>query len=428
VRRIFFPERLVCVLTRPGVLLLLIVGVHVVGRVGAVCAPSKFDSFVYAVSAYRFYDPQSSFSDLVPDKPAGQALLTGWCYKVGPGPPTRLTLIPIESAFLLSGYLLFWLLALRLFGRAPAAVLTLLLAVAFNTYNTLDITVAGLNVNENYLLAPGLIAVYAHLLVGRPGWRGFLRGFGVGLSLTIKQTALGLLAVFVIHGLIEAVRHRRHGEGLRSAAWTLVGMVTAWAPLVVVLSSRGWLVGHLRDLAHLSGGHITLMPLSVPPFFKLAPLAAVIWWIIVGMFAWRSGAPDGGRPDDSIGERGACRDRPAVVSFAWLWLVVELAVLWSMTKPSAHYCQQVVAPAVLLAGLGMSGLACAVRTLRWRERLRVWRWAGVLTAVLMLFAVMPLVATISRRVHTFSYETEARVFAEWRATWSVRSLLGPSSE
>jgi hypothetical protein len=117
-----------------------------------------------------------------------------------------------------------------------------------------------------------------------------------------------------------------------------------------------------------------------------------------------------------------------VVSFAWLWLVVELAVLWSMTKPSAHYYQQVVAPAVLLAGLGMSRLACAVRTLRLRGRLRVWRWAGVLTAVLMLFAVMPLAATISRRAHTFSYEIEVRAFAEWRATWSARSLLGPSCD
>jgi len=413
------------VLTRPGVLLLLVVVVHVVGRVSAVCAPSKFDSFVYAVTAYRFYDPQSSFSDLVPDKPAGQALLTGWCYKADPGPPTRLTLIPIESAFLLSGYLVFWRLALRLFGRSPAALMTLLLAVAVNTYNTLDTTVAGLNVNENYLLAPMLMAVYAHLLVGRPGWRGFLRGFGVGLALTIKQTALGLLAVFMIHGLVEAVRHRRHGEELRSAVWTVVGMVTAWAPLVVVLYARGWLVGHLHDLAHLSGGHVAIMPLSVPPFFKLAPLAAVVGWIIVGLFVWPSGAPDGRRPDEHV---GACRDRTAVVSFAWLWLVVELAVLWSMTKPSAHYYQQVVAPAVLLAGLGMSRLACAVRTLRWRDRLRVCRWAGVLTAVLMLFAVMPLAATISRRAHTFSYEIEVRAFAEWRATWSARSLLGPSRD
>ncbi len=420
-RKIFLPERFVCVLIRPGVLLLLVVAVHGVGRIGAVCAPSKFDSFVYSVSAYRFYDPQSSSTDLVPDKPAGQALLTGWCYRVAPGPPTRLTLIPIESAFLLCSYLLFWRLALRLFGQTPAAVLTLLFALTVNTYNTLDTTVAGLDVNENYMLAPMLIAVYAHLLSGKPGWRGFLRGLGVGLALTIKQTAFGLLAVFVVHGLIEAARDKRYGEALQSAAWTLVGMVTAWTPLVVALCARGWFIEHLRDLAHPSGKYATLMPLSIPPFFKLAPLAAVAWWIIVGLVAWRCRPSDGGQADQDV---GACRDRRAVASFAWLWLVVEVAILWSLIRSSAHYSQMLAMPAVLLAGLGMSRLIGAARTLRWRERLRLWRWTGALTAVLMLFAVMGLVSEASRRVYTFSYETEVQEFAEWLATWSARSLGG----
>jgi len=410
-----------CAVTRPLSLFALIVAVHAVGRVGAVCAPSKFDSFVYAVAAHQFYDAQSDFSDLVPDKPAGQALLTGWCYRVMPGPPSRLTLIPIDSAFLLLGYFIFWRMTLKLFGRLPAALLTLLYALLVNTYNTLDTTVAGLNVNENYLLAPMLLAVYAHLLVKHSDWRGFLRGLGIGLALTIKQSAMGLLAVFVIHGLIALAGHRQYKVALRSAVWTVVGLTAAWTPLLVVLCARGWLLGHLSDLMYLSGKYSTFMPLSVPRFYKLTPLAAIGWWIVVGLFMRRSGAPEEKCVDDSI---KACRDCGAMVSFVWLWLVVEIVLLWSMIRPSAHYYQPMIAPAVLLAGWGMSQLAISVRTLHRRDRWRVWRWASVMTAVLMLFAFMPLISEATRRVQTFSYDAEVQEFADWLSRWSARSLSG----
>lgn len=422
-RRYFLPDRFVYVVTRPLCLLMLIVVVHVVGRIGAVCAPSKFDSFVYAIAAYRFYDSQADFSDLVPDKPAGQALLTGWCYQLLPGEPTRLTLIPIDSVFLVLSYLIFWRLAVRLLGKRPALILTLLYVLLVNTFNTLDTTVAGLNVNENYLAAPMLLAVYAHLLVSNAGLRGFLRGLGMGVALMIKQTAMGLLVVLIVHSLIEIVRNRRYSAALKSTAWSLIGLAVAWAPLLIVLYARGWLVGHLGDLLHRSGQFTTLMPLAIPPLFKLAPLTPIAWWIVVGMFMPSRGIPEEKGVNVAVNASWTHR---AVVLFVWLWLVVEIVILWSMIRRSAHYYQPMLAPAVLLAGWGMSKLAIAVRTLSRRDRWRVWKWSGVLTAVLMLFAFMPLISEALRRVQTFSYDTEVQEFADWLASWSARSLAGPN--
>ena len=96
------------------------VAIHAAGRVAAFCSPFKVDSFVYSVAAYRLYDADVTIEDLVGDKPPGQALMTGWIYRVLPGPPTRLAMVPLESAFMLAGFAVFWRLAIILFGRWPS--------------------------------------------------------------------------------------------------------------------------------------------------------------------------------------------------------------------------------------------------------------------------------------------------------------------
>ena len=216
-------------------LLLLAVLVHILGRTAAVCHPYKADSFVYATAAHKLWHGGATFADLIPDKPPGQALLTGWCYRLAPEPHTRLTLIPIESAFLLAAYAVFWLVARRLCGPGAAAALTLFFAIAHNTYNALDFSTDGLNLNECYLALPMMLAVWAHLNVESPAKRGLLRGVAIGLALSVKQSAVGLLLALMVHGFAETCLGRRAKQGATSGAMTLLGLAAAWAPVVLFL-------------------------------------------------------------------------------------------------------------------------------------------------------------------------------------------------
>jgi len=408
--------RLPRVFARPAFVLAAALAIHAMGRVSATCAPSRFDSFVYSVAAYRFYDPQATAADLVPDKPAGQPCLTGWMYRVMPAPPSRLTLLPLDSAFLLAGYALFWLLARGLADRTAAAAGMLFLVLGINAYNTLYEDVAGLNVNEIYLLAPMLLAVWAHLAVQRPAWRGLLRGVGLGLALSVKQSAVGLAVVLVVCGLLRAAEEGRVRDIWRGVAWSAFGMAVVWVPPAVLLYVRGWLGPHLADLASRSGEYVELAWPRGWHGYRFAPVAATAWWAIVGLVLGTSCRT----PTESRGRQLPLEHDAA--RLAWLWLAVEVTLLWLMTRRSGHYHQQVVAPAALLAVIGMARMARLTAFMSLRQRLRARYLAACVTVVLVLVALMPFTAEIWRRVPGFSYDEEVRTFAAWLADWSPRSL------
>ena len=424
------PGWLLRLVKRPALWALLTLAVHVAGRCAAVCAPSKFDSFVYAVAAYKFYDPAGTGADLVPDKPGGQALLTGWCYRLAAGPPSRLTLVPIESAFLLGGYLAFGLMVRRVVGPRAAGPATFLLALAINTFNTLDTSVAGLNVNENYLLLPMALAVWAHLAIDRPARRGLLTGLAIGTALTIKPTAGGLLVVLVVVSLAAGIHRRQWKE---PAVWLLgfaLGLVTSWLPLLTFLYARGWLWPHLHDLWHLSGRHMGLMPLSIPPWFKLVPLLPAGWWIVAALAADIAREEKGAEKGDAtlLPERpeGCFAQKSRVPFFAWLWLAAEILILWAMTKPSAHFYQQLATPAALLAAIGLSGIGARLSGLRFSDRVVCWRWLTVVGFTLTVLAALPLAAEVAHRCRTFDRAWEVRQFDRWLIEWSPRFWAEPS--
>ncbi len=402
------------------VFLLVVAGlVHVVGRTSAVSALSRFDSFVYSVAAWKFYDPQATAADLVPDKPAGQAFLTGWLYRLAPDPPTRLTLMPLDSAFLAAGYLLFWLVARRLADRTSAAAGTLLLVLGINIYNTLYEDVAGLHVNEVYLLAPMLLAVWAHLALQGAAWRGLFRGLGLGLALTVKQSAAGLLLVLVIHGLVRAAAAGRLRSVWQGVGWSMAGVAVAWLPLVVFLYVRGWLGPHLGDLADSSARFVEFSWPGGWHGYRFVPVAAAAWWVIVGLVLGRSAGGSVALPD-----RGVSLEREAA-RLAWLWLLVEVLILWLMIRRSGHYHQQVVPPLALLAVIGMARLSRMMACMPVRQRLRTRYLAMGVSLALWLVAVMPFAAETRRRLPSFDYEDEVRTFAAWLADWSPRTLASP---
>ncbi|NLX20094.1 MAG: DUF2029 domain-containing protein [Phycisphaerae bacterium] len=399
-------------LVSPASLLVVALLVHVAGRIAAFCMPIKLDSFYYTISAYRLWRAGAIFEDLIPDKPPGQALLTGWVYHLWPGEPSRLAMIPVESAFMLAAYGVFWWLARRLFGSPLAAGLTLFFVIAHNHYNGLETITDGFNLGENYLMLPTLLAVAAHLTIASPIKRGLARGLAMGVALSIKQASVGLAAAFLLHGLLSSIRSKTYRQAGVAGGLTVIGIGLAWSPMLVFLGLHGWLGDHLRELAALSGEHAAIMPIAWPPWHNLVPLVPLAWWIVVGAVV-RLTSKRAGAVGKSRGSEGW------LVGFLLCWLAIEAVGVWSMTKPGTHYYQQVVSPMALLAGLAIAALRSDTGR-RWAasERETTWRWLGATTATLALLAAMPVLAAGSMRVYKFDPRVEVVEFAQWQATWS----------
>lgn len=389
---------------------LVVVVVHAAGRISAICASANYDSLTYAVAAYRFYSPGATAADLVPDKPAGQFLLTGWCYWLWPGAPSRLVLAPVESAFLFLGYGLFWHLARRLYDARVAAVQIVLMVFAFTAFNVLDDSAAGFDVQENYLLPTTLLAVTAHLTMPDGRRRGLVRGLGLGLALSIKQTAVGLLVALLIHGVWRAVRSGGWRDAFLSAGWTAAGVVLAACPLVVVLAVRGWLVPHLQDLISLSGGHLQMPRFASPPWVRVAPLAPIAWWILAGLVGGRRGGSAGVLLYSARGHGG--ESGRGAGAFLGLWMLGEVGVLAFLNRHSAHYYQPLAVPASLLAGAGVAWVVWISRFLPESERARLLRWSFMITFALAIPALMTFVIEARRRWLSYDLTQEAEAFAQ----------------
>ena len=398
------------------VLLLLVVVVHVQGRVAAVCHPFKVDSFTYSVAAYKLWQPDATAADLVPDKPPGQALLTGWCYRLLPGAATRLTLVPIESVFLLSAYGVFLLIARHLYGLRIGCVLTLFFVVAHNTYNALDFTTDGYNLNENYLALPMLAAVLAHLTIVQPARRGVASGVAIGVALMIKQTAAGLLIVLLLSELTVPPAGKRHTQRITACGMVLVGAAAICGAVALYLSSRGWLSAHVDTLLHQTASHASPPPFTLPRWYNVSPMIPACWVCALGLAAWfgrRFGHGSGvvGEQVTTAENRNPPRPKRRAAVFLAIWLLVELVILAAMRKPASHYYQQIVAPLTLLAGLGLAAFQNGVAPLGEDARGMMRRWAGATTALVLLTAAMPLFAAASSRMHTLNYREEVEAFA-----------------
>lgn len=410
------PRFLWTAITSPIVLLMVTLGVHVAGRAATFCSPFKVDSMVYAVAAYRVWQPDATVNDLIPDKPPGQALLTGWVYRLTPAPPSRLPLIPVESLFLISAYAVVFILGRRLFGARIAAAVTLVYAVAHNSYSALDSATDAFNTNEMYLALPTAVAMLAHLTGSRRGSRGFLRGLGLGVALSIKQTAIVAVAAMLIHDLIECVARRGARDKLLDLPASLVGILAVWVPLLGYLAARGWLRTHLADLSSFSGKHLGLEPTGLSTSDWLTPLAPVVWWIMLGAVRWLAV-----RRTDTAKRRTESVEplsRRSMLGFALLWLAGEAALVRLLNIPASHYFQQLVAPAVLLGGLFLRAFADAVKGMGRRQRVQAWQWALAGTVALLVVALKPLLAEVPRRVPTFDPQAERALFAHWLETWS----------
>lgn len=408
------PARVWLAPAHPAVVLVCLLAVHAAGRAAAFCYPAKVDSFTYALAAYRLWEPAASPEALVPDKPPGQAILTGWVYRLATGAPSRVTMIPVESAFMLAGYGLFWLVSNRLHDRRVGLLLTGGLVLAVNSYNAFDTTTDGFNLAENYLLAPSMLAVWAHLHDSRRlALRGVTCGAGVGLALAVKQTAVALAVAIVLHGVVEAIVRAAPRDRARQLAGMAVGMAAVWAPIWLFLAAKGLWTAQLDTLIRSSGAHVAAGPFDLPSWSHCLPLSPLLLWMALGLvapLALRRGAA------------GDARQRSALL-FAAVWLLAEATMLWTMTKPAEHYWQQVVPPTALLASLGASAFARTGSSLRASERARIWRCVGAVTACAVLIVAVPLFAVAQKRASTFDLQWERTEFARRLAEASAADSM-----
>ncbi len=390
-------------------LLILAFCIHFLGRAAAMAGTGEFDSFLYSVAAYQAWQSGSSADALVPDKPAGQAVLTGWSYRLWWGLPSRLVLVPVESAFLLGGLAALYLSGARLFTAVPAAAAAMAWALAVGCYSLRD----GFNLNECYAAAAVLGGAAAHLSIRRAGLRGLVRGVLFGLALTIKQSAAAAVAACVLDGLIRHARAGQPRKAVVSVAASAVGLVLGMVPVVFFLASHGWLGAHLDDLAKYSGMHAGRPFTTLPNAEAMAPLGIVAWWLAMA-FAARSASSC----DNSTGLAGAEPRRPGV-PFLLTWLAFELGIATAMLQPRAHYYIMVAGPACLLGAAALTAWWRAVQTapLTCRPAALVWMISG--SALLTVWALLPLASTLGARTALLSRSAEQDRFAHWLEHWTA---------
>ncbi len=389
--------------------ILAALAVHVAGRLAAVGNDVRTDSLLYGVSAWRFWSSSSTAGDLILDKPVGQMMLTGWIYHLWPGGPSRISVVPVESAFMLAACGAFWLLSARLFGRSQAGWTTLCFALGHNFCNALDPTTDGLNLNENYTALPLVLAGAAHLLVDRPGRRGLARGLAGGLALTIKPTALAALAAMMVHDLLMAVR--QSGWRRLAVTWvaTAAGIVLAWVPVLVVLAVRGWLDQHIADLLAHAPKRVGPVGLNVMVARALTGMLPAAFCMAAGLLIMpprrTDPAPTGSRDP---------------VAFAIVWLVCETAMVCSLTIPALHYCQNLAAPVCLLAGAGLAAAHRGIERveLALRPAASAWLVAALVTTTFMASSMLVGAAVI--RARGLDPARDAREFQDWLLHWTPR--------
>ncbi len=404
-------------------LLVLVLMVHAGGRMAAFCAPDKVDSVTYSLAAYRLWQPDATYRDVVPDKPPGQAVLTGWVYRIWPGSPSRLALVPIESLFLIGAYATIYVLARRRLGASIATIVTLLFALAENTCNVTDYTTDGFNLAECYLALPMLLAVSFHFMRGGDTWRGFGRGLALGAAIGIKQTAVGLLVVFILHDV-----YRRwwctDREQRTVVAWlaTCAGVAAGLAPVLVVLIAHGWFAQHVHDLVWFSGSRVGARGATWPPFLRLQAMLPIAWFVIVGIASLA--AMRFHRKCPGTGQ-GLVVDAPIrdLAVLAALWLVVEAIVIAVLPNPSSHYYQQLAAPGSLLAGTALLFATSQMRM--WSRPLRVSgvRWLLATGAVLAIFSALPLAHLARVRMAWPDRVGEVRLFEESLQTGRLNDVI-----
>lgn len=325
----------------------LILVIHVLGRVGAFCAPYHADSYAYSTFAYRMAQGQVLYRDLLIDKPPGQLWLTTPVYWIGP--PARWPLIPQESVALLLGYWAFFGLCRQLYSAGIALVLTILGALAINTFLVTDYTIEGFNLAESYMIMPMSLA----LLYYHRGWASasarqlVLAGACLGITLCLKQTVLPLSGAIALHLLLfDGFAQRRWRMLLVKAGYLAAGGTLVLAAAAIPLIWQGTLVAAFDSMTVRAVRLLQENTAWPAQWRDVLPMWVPLSWGVLGLAGWSTARWRQRSPEGVAG-------LPTVdwVTLLVTWFVLECLMLVYLPRRGFHYYAISCLPVILLAGV-----------------------------------------------------------------------------
>ncbi len=229
---------------------------------------------------------------------------------------------------------------------------------------------------------------------------GLLLGGSAAIVGAFKLLYLAFPAAFFMIVAIALVRSQGERAGgllIRIAAWSLLGLVVAWLPLVA------YFVAHdaLRELLWTSFGYPTetLQDVAAAP---LARLQASSLWALGVYLGWL--------PLVSLGVVGIGRTRRWSVALGVALYLVLGCVLIFVQKTSwwEYHLVLLFPPLGLLAAIGLDSLLTGLRRLGWQDRT-----IAVVTTLVLLPALGSVALASAER---------ARIVAEARAVTTDAAL------
>lgn len=299
------------------------------------------------------------YLDMNDAKPPGVFLLNAAAYAVVDR-PTRGVLIPVETAFLLLGYLAVFGVGAELYGRGVGLILAVAAALAVNFFLVADYAVEGFNLAESYMLPLSAGAAWCYLrgLRGRRLRLLLLCGVLLGLGLVLKQTAGPLALAVGIHWtgwclLIE----RRGWAWLRGGGLVLAGAGLACSPFVLMVAVQGTAAEAWSAVTAQAATRLTRATAWPGQWRDLMGLWVPMAWALMGLVLWvtRWLTAGSGRNHSAVDARagGSAAGPPGLrpVSFLLFWLALECLLLVYLPQRSFHYYVLACLPLVFLSGL-----------------------------------------------------------------------------
>ena len=409
--------------------ILLVIGLHIAGRVGAYCSPLKNDSYIYASFGYRIAHGDVMYRDMSDIKPPGLFMIFALAYRIFPG--GRAALVPVESLFLFLAYYVLYRLGRDIYGRGLALIVTIVGVVTLNYFSIMGHVIEGFGLAENFMVLPAVAGVLLYrkgLHQHRTGLL-VLAGLVLGIETTFKQTALPVIAVVVVHWTAAALLARRAaGRWLTGCVALLAGGLAAWAPLMAMMAIQGTLTFAwtllTSDAARMVGKG-TAVPTEWREVLPLQwPLIATAWGLIAYLESrLRKGAPQGApsfakqRVEDRSANDPPNPNEPTTtfitdITLLLFWALAEFALLTKLPLRSAHYYVLTCVPFILLSGLPFAAVRSCAAGLSPRARLATWSIAIVGAAALYKPAVDPIVPIAIARYRAFDWQGDIDTFNE----------------
>ncbi len=324
------------------VAVVLIVGVHFAGRVGAFCSPIHADSYAYGTVGYRLAQGEVFYRDVSDVKPPGLYFLYALFYAFLPA--GRVTMIPADTLFGLLGYWAVFLLGRDLYGRSVGVVVAVMAALIVNFFIVMDFITDAFGLAEAFMIFPLAMAARSYLR-GTTGTRGapFLWcGLWLGMAFAIKQTALPLAGAIALHWTARWVaRQSSFGCWLRGARSMLVGMVIAVMPMVIMVVAQGTWRRALELLGPAAAGMLARESAWPTQWSYVLPLWVPLVWCVLAIIWWA---------ERGVRSRRVASVAPGDLTFLLVWCAAECVMLVYLPLRAFHYYVLSSLPVVILSG------------------------------------------------------------------------------